>query len=381
MSGRDVVVLAETGSGKTMSYLLPLLMFLKNKPKTQPGGSPIALILAPTRELVEQVYSIIDKLISLEKNYHFQITSLPTKFPTALGVVGGISLQSQIIPLQRNGIDILIATPGRLIDLLEKQIITMEALQYLVIDEADKMITLNMEEQVRKILGYASICVRQSLLLSATMPNSLERLARSAVLNPITIKVGQLGAIPTNITQNVIFVNTYQKREKLLQILRKIERPPVIIFCNYYTTVDKLVLFLRNEQFHVAGIHSNKTQQYRFRVMKAFKEQQLDILISSDLISRGIDIIDCQHVILYDIPNTTIEDYIHRTGRTGRIGKVGTSTSFLTFDCKIAKELKELLKQTNQKIPKELEDTKVFGHDILKSEFGDIPSSLKYGLP
>jgi superfamily II DNA/RNA helicase len=147
----------------------------------------------------------------------------------------------------------------------------------------------------------------------------------------------------------------------------------VIVFCNNHFTVDKVVEMLRSEQFHVVGIHSIKSQGFRFRAIKAFKEGQVDILVASDLISRGIDIIDVNNVILYDIPDK-IEDYVHRSGRTGRMGRIGFCTSFLTYECKIAKELKKLLKSAKQQIPRELEDSKLFGGDIIRGELGDRPN-------
>jgi len=133
---------------------------------------------------------------------------------------------------------------------------------------------------------------------------------------------------------------------------------------------------LKDEQFHAAGIHSMKIQEYRFRVMGAFKDGHLDILVGTDLISRGIDVIDCKNVIIYDMPDS-IEDYVHRSGRTGRFGTEGLCTAFLTYECTIARELRKLLKDSEQPIPKELEDTKVFGGQVIKTEFGDVPQKVK----
>lgn len=219
---------------------------------------------------------------------------------------------------------------------------------------------------------------RQTLLFSATMPASVERLARTAVMNPIKVVVGEVGDLAHSVSQNVIFVHTYQKKYKLVDVLRTIPRPPVMVFCNLHQTVDKVVQHLKAEQFHAAGIHSLKTQNFRFRALRAFREGALDVLVCSDLLSRGIDVVEVEHVLLYDMPDT-IEDYVHRAGRTGRFGRVGACTAFLTYDCKIARQLKKLLIKSKQPIPPELEDLKSFGGDVVKTEFGDIPKNRYYG--
>jgi superfamily II DNA/RNA helicase len=268
------------------------------------------------------------------------------------------------------GVDVLVSTPGRLIDLINKGVLKVDRVSYMVFDEADRMLALEMEVQLRHIVTCCSVCVRQSVLFSATFPPAVERLVRSAVLDPIYIRVGSGNTPAETIEQNVVFVHSIQKRHKLLEILRETSKPPVLIFCNSHSTVDFVVKLLREEQFHAAGLHSDKTQPYRFRVMKAFKDGALDVLVATDVASRGIDVSDVTHVILFDMPDT-IEDYIHRIGRTGRAGKSGKATAFLTLDCKIADDLKKLLKQSRQNIPAELQNTKQFGGEIVKGELRD----------
>jgi len=243
---------------------------------------------------------------------------------------------------------------------------------YLVFDVADRMLFAEMEAQVRAIVSMADVCVRQTVLFSATMPPSVERLVRSAVLNPIYIRVGSVDTPAETIQQEIIFLSSREKKYKLLEVLRLTEKPPVLVFCNTTLTVDYIVKFLRDEQFHVAGIHGEKTQQFRFRAMKSFKEGQLDVLVASDLVSRGIDVNDVNHVILFDLPDT-IEDYIHRIGRTGRAGKLGRATGFLTLECRIASDLRKLLKAGKHPIPPELNNVKQFGMEIIRGEFKDIP--------
>jgi len=303
-------------------------------------------------------------------------------------------------------VDVIVATPGRLLDFVNRELMPLDRLHYLVFDEVDRMLTNYypaevreldkntppqqqqqqqqlgpMEDQLRNFLSKCNLCPRQTSMFSATIPPAVERLARSALLNEIIIQIGEpvlgngksadtVAMIPKNITQNVIFLNSYQKKKLLLETLRKTESPPVLIFSDSITTVDWVVGVLKQEQFHVAGLHSDKSQGYRFRVMKGFKEGQLDVLVATDVSSRGIDVVDVSHVILYDMPDH-IETYIHRIGRCGRAGQESTATSFLTYHCKCAKELRILLKKNKQMIPPQLEDLRMFGHKVVQTELGD----------
>ena len=447
MSGRDVIGLAETGSGKTLSYTLPLCMFLKSKELHQQGHSPTCLVLTPTRELMHQVLEHVTGLLSYvssdakavthdqggagySAHQHWarpahginagtwsygpsplgpmpqagavsgygpfthvlpsgpQPSFFPNSMPSpgiqayqqhaavmgsfkAVGVCGGVPISTQIQEL-RQGADVVIATPGRLLDLCERGIVSLDKVAFLVIDEADRLLGMGLEEQLRRIVGLATGAVRarQTMLWSATMPDSLERLARSAVLNPITIQVGPAGIIAPHVQQNVYFAYHYEKPKKLLQLLRSTPYPPVIVFASSIQNVDYVVELLKKEQFHVSGLHSQKTQDYRFRLVTAFRDGKVDVLVATDVASRGLDFPDVTHVINYDLPDT-IEDYVHRCGRTGRMGQAGLASSFLTLDCQIAEELKEMLQVMEQAVPKELENVKQFGKKIIRTEFGD----------
>lgn len=420
MSGRDIIGLAETGSGKTLSYTLPLCMFLETRQPCLPGEGPVALILTPTRELMRQVSDHVwgllkylsfnpkDATFPLQKqsnqmtidpsnlsstyfsyniysegmqSCHSQrcntsplffrgVTSLPIHYKST-GICGGVLITQQVADL-KSGVDVVVATPGRLLDLCERGLLNLDRVSYLVIDEVDKMLGMGMEEQLRKVVGLAtnSERARQTLLWTATMPESLERLARSAVLNPITIQVGPAGLISPLIEQNVIFLYHFEKPAKLLQVLRSTTFPPVIVFASSIQNVDYVTGLLKNEQFHASGIHSEKSQDYRFKLVSAFREGKVDILVATDVGSRGLDFPEVTHIVNYDLPDS-IEDYVHRCGRTGRMGHYGLATSFLTLDCKIAGELKEMLELMDQDIPKELENTKQFGKKIIRTEFGD----------
>jgi len=434
LSGRDIIGLAETGSGKTLAYTLPMCLFLKSRKPRTPGESPVALILTPTRELMHQVCTHVTGLFehlvyehfSEEMfysqfiprqahpiNYHSHTmvgnqckgyidpnpaityqgyqqqyaTTGPNQQYTitndndfkykAVPICGGVPIANQVQSI-KDGADIIVATPGRLLDLCERGALSLEKVMYLVMDEADKMLGMGMEEQLRKIVGLATgtTRARQTLLWSATMPDSLERLARSAVLNPIIIQVGPGGLTAPSIQQNVTFLHHYQKPQKLLETLRTTPYPPVIVFASSIQNVDYVTDLLKKEQFHTSGLHSEKPQEYRFKLANAFRNGKVDVLVATDLASRGLDFPEVTHVINYDMPST-IEDYVHRCGRTGRMGHPGMATSFLTLDCKIAEELKEMLEIMEQPIPKELEMPKQFGKQIIRTEFGDRPVNLQ----
>ena len=430
MNGRDIIGLAETGSGKTLAYSLPLCVFLKTREPCLPGQGPVALILTPTRELMRQVSDHVSGLLNCliirasemtfsqecannvgfvqsgstsqmnisnmanttyfpynvskgMQSYYPQGTrmipssySLSRAIPVitryqSVGICGGIPISQQVQQL-KGGVDVVIATPGRLLDLCERGLLSLDKVSYLVMDEADKMLSMGMEEQLRKVVGFATgtIRARQTLLWTATMPESLERLARSAVLNPITIQVGPAGLISPTIQQNVMFLYHYEKSARLLQVLRSTPFPPVIVFTSSIQNVDNVTDLLKREQFHASGLHSEKSQDYRFKLVGAFHEGKVDVLVATDVGSRGLDFPEVMHVINYDLPDS-IEDYVHRCGRTGRMGHFGVATSFLTLDCKIAEELKEMLEVMDQVVPKELENTKQFGKKIIRTEFGD----------
>lgn len=196
------------------------------------------------------------------------------------------------------------------------------------------------------------------------MPIGIERLCLSAVTNEIKIYISmgskKSGKMAVNVKQNIIYVNSnYDKYNTLLDVIRRTKYPPVLIFVNSIPAVENLVYKLRQEQFHVAGLHSELDQQIRFLIMEGFKQDSIDILVSTDLASRGIDFTNVKHVIIYEMPHT-IEDYIHRCGRTGRAGKKGIVTSFLSNNCKISDELRLYLKENNERIPPELLNTKLF---------------------
>ncbi|KAJ7377093.1 hypothetical protein OS493_030687 [Desmophyllum pertusum] len=361
MSGRDIIGLAETGSDQVnyssmtntvhMGTYLPYTSLSTGTPR-MPGDHVVA------NNLESSFYSS-PRATPISIKYH------------SVGICGGVPISSQVQEL-KSGVDVVIATPGRLLDLCERGLLSLDKVSYLVMDEADKMLGMGMEEQLRKVVGLATgtIRARQTLLWTATMPESLERLARSAVLNPITIQVGPVGLISPTIQQNVTFLYHYEKPAKLLQVLRSTPCPPVIVFASSIHNVDYVTELLKKEQFHASGLHSEKSQDYRFKLVSAFRDGKVDVLVATDVGSRGLDFPEVAHIINYELPDS-IEDYVHRCGRTGRMGHFGVATSFLTLDCKIAEKLKEMLEVMDQVVPKELENTKQFGKRIIRTEFGD----------
>lgn len=415
LRGRDVVALAATGSGKTLSYLLPLLVLAEQRhrlyqennyqqwqgPHVNPFGmsrlvaSPFALVLVPTRELMNQVlHELLSfSVLPASPNQHLQTTSMPP--PPALrpipavGVCGGVSVHQQVAWLQSLAHDLaaIVSTPGRLLHLLDMKaptVLDLRCVCYLVIDEVDRMLETELEHQLRQILRACSVdggSQRQTLLFSATMPHFLDRIARSAVVNAVTVRVGMgsqgTGAVASasavrrsdaavmeGIEQNVLFMRFAEKKSKLLEVLRGIPRPPVLVFCNSHESVEFVTRLLQSEQFHVASLHGEQTQAYRFQALEAFREGFVDVLVATDLMSRGLDFRDVDHIVIFDMPHT-IEDYVHRCGRTGRRREnddaggerrvAGKVTAFLTIECAIASELKKMLEEAKQPVPRELE--------------------------
>lgn len=307
-----------------------------------------------------------------EQHCHSALTRDSILNSVVVGICGGVQIKEDLKRLTPKT-KVLISTPGRLLDLCERGEIDLQEVCYFVIDECDRSLEMGMEEQLRKIVAMVTVNEKTSLqtsLWSATLPESLERLARSAVVDPLYICSGVKDTIPVNITQNVLFVHTYQKDKVLLDLLRKTPYPPVIVFTSSRDKADEVTGRLQGEQFHAAAMHSAKDQTYRNNVMDDFRGNRIDVLVATDLVSRGLDIPAVTHVIHYDTPDT-IEDYIHRSGRTGRFGRQGQTSTLLTLDCKIAQELKELLETSKIEIPPQLKDTKMFGKKVIHTEMGD----------
>ncbi|CAG8549840.1 10005_t:CDS:10 [Paraglomus occultum] len=365
LAGRDMIGIAFTGSGKTLAFSLPLVMRALEEEKKLPlvrGEGPIGMIVCPSRELARQTYDSICSMIE-----HLILDGYP-KLRTLL-CIGGISMADQWHTLA-DGIHIVVATPGRLMDMLEKKKFNLDLCKYLCLDEADRMIDMGFEDDVRNIMSYFT-SQRQTVLYSATMPKKIQNFAQSALVKPVIINVGRAGAANLDVIQEVEYVKQEAKVVYLLECLQKTP-PPVLIFAENKNDVDDIHEYLLLKGVEAVAIHGGKTsvfyhkqpgskskyssQEEREFAIRAFKEYKKDVLVASDVASKGLDFADIQHVINYDMPKE-IENYVHRIGRTGRSGRTGVATTFINMNCseQILLDLKHLLKEAKQRVPPVLE--------------------------
>ncbi|KDE07270.1 ATP-dependent RNA helicase [Microbotryum lychnidis-dioicae p1A1 Lamole] len=349
LSGRDLVAISATGSGKTISFALPAMIHINAQPLLNPGDGPIVLILAPTRELAVQIQEECTKFGSSSRIRN-------------TCVYGGVPKGGQIRDLQR-GSEIVIATPGRLIDMLESGKTNLRRVTYLVMDEADRMLDMGFEPQIKKILEQIRPD-RQTLMFSATWPKEVQKLAHEYLRDFIQVTIGSLElSANLNITQIVEVCSDFDKRGKLVKHLEKIssESAKVLIFIGTKRVADDLTKYLRQDGWPALAIHGDKQQQERDWVLNEFKTGRSPIMIATDVASRGLDVKDIGYVINYDMPNG-IEDYIHRIGRTGRAGAKGTAYSYITPDQgKLARDLMKILSDAKQVVPPELQQMSMYG--------------------
>ncbi|KAI1377358.1 DEAD-domain-containing protein [Hypoxylon crocopeplum] len=357
MGGRDLMACAQTGSGKTGGFLFPILSqaFLTGPsvvPVGAPGGGygrqrkayPTSLILAPTRELVSQIY---------DESRKFAYRS----WVRPCVVYGGADIGSQLRQIER-GCDLLVATPGRLVDLIERGRISLQNIKYLVLDEADRMLDMGFEPQIRRIVegeDMPGVQSRQTLMFSATFPRDIQMLARDFLKDYVFLSVGRVGSTSENITQKVEYVEDVDKRSVLLDILHTHGAGLTLIFVETKRMADSLSDFLINQNFPATSIHGDRTQRERERALEMFRNGRCPILVATAVAARGLDIPNVTHVVNYDLP-TDIDDYVHRIGRTGRAGNTGHSTAFFNRGNRgVVRDLIELLKEANQEVPAFLE--------------------------
>jgi ATP-dependent RNA helicase DDX3X len=351
---RDLMACAQTGSGKTGGFLFPILGSLfEQGPVANPesfGRSrkafPSALILAPTRELVSQIYEEARK-------FAYRSWVRPAV------VYGGADIGQQIRTIER-GCDLLAATPGRLVDLMERGKISLANIKFLVLDEADRMLDMGFEPQIRQIIQGSEmlgVMERQSLMFSATFPREIQMLAKDFLKEYVFLSVGRVGSTSENITQKVEYVDDHDKRSLLLDIINaEASGGLMLVFVETKRMADMLCDFLCAQRFPATSIHGDRTQREREAALHAFKSGRAPILVATAVAARGLDIPNVMHVILYDLP-TDISEYTHRIGRTGRAGNTGTSTAFFNRgNSTIGRDLVELLKEANQEVPQWLVD-------------------------
>jgi len=310
LAGRDVIGQAQTGTGKTAAFLLPFLNGWRDK--NEPG--PQALVLAPTRELVVQVAEEGQKLA-------------PSKHCRTVPVYGGQSFREQLVGLKR-GCDVAIGTPGRLLDHLSRRTMTLDRVRYVVLDEADRMLDIGFRPDIEKILRHCPK-ERQTLLLSATLPPPVLRLAQRYMREPLHINLSPEKPTVENIRQSYITVDPRCKFDLLLRVMAR-ERPrQCIIFCERKRWADELYHHLRKKHAEVAVMHGDLPQPERDRIMQRFREGSIVYLVATDVVGRGIDVTNISHIINYDLPHDP-ENYVHRIGRTGRMGADGVAIAFVT---------------------------------------------------
>ncbi len=332
LMGRDLVGLAQTGTGKTAGFTLPMIEILSGG--RAKARMPRSLILSPTRELAAQIAENFD----LYGKYH--------KLSKAL-LVGGSSMEQQVAALER-GVDVLIATPGRLIDLFERGKILMSDIKILVIDEADRMLDMGFIPDIEKICSKLP-AIRQTLLFSATMPNEIKRLTQKFLSNPKEVEVARQSSTAENVEQFIIQVHPREKDKVLDQLIQQEKVQNAFIFCNRKRDVDVLAKWLERSCGYAAKpMHGDMDQKFRTQTLQAFKEGNITLMVCSDVAARGIDIDDVSHVFNYNVPFHA-EDYVHRIGRTGRAGKTGHAWMLVTRE--EAEQVAAIEKLIGKKIP------------------------------
>jgi ATP-dependent RNA helicase DDX3X len=355
--GRDLMACAQTGSGKTAAFLVPILsQNFKDGRNSQPPPdrrmqqiTPITLILAPTRELAIQIFDE-------SKKFAYRSWIRPCV------AYGDTPIRDQLRDLER-GCGLLVATPGRLADMIERGYVSLRNIKYLVLDEADRMLDMGFEPQIRRIVEQEDMPKsRQTLMFSATFPRNMQILAQDFLKEYIFLSVGRVGATSDNITQTIAYVEEEDKRSSLLDVLHtdaeiasQSEDPAsnlTLVFVETKRSADMLCNYLIDQHFPATSIHGDRTQREREWAIQSFKNGKTPVLIATAVASRGLDIPNVTHVVNYDLPGD-VDDYVHRIGRTGRAGNLGKSTSFFNMhhDKNIAKELYELLKEGKQEIP------------------------------
>eukprot|EP00912_Choanoflagellata_sp_UC4_P001324 UC4_evm2s813 len=385
LMNRDVIGVAETGSGKTCAFVLPLLMWILQQPKIERESDidkgPYGIILAPTRELAQQ------------------IEEETAKFARPLGIrtvpiVGGVDKEQQGFQI-RLGVEIVIATPGRLLDCLESRYLVLQQCSYVVLDEADRMLDMGFEPEVQKILDWLPENIkqdseeaeklmflgdlekasrpRQTMMYTATMPAAVERLARSYLRRPASVYIGRVGQPGERVVQTIIMMDESKKRNHLLKILEQMPEAPIIIFVNNKKGADMLGKSLEALGHNSCVLHGGKSQEHRVAALSDIKRGTKDICVATDVAGRGIDIKDVKLVLNYDMAKN-IEDYTHRIGRTGRAGKSGKSVTFLTKeDSGVFYDLKQMLEKSPISVcPKELSSHPDAQHpsSVAKNKFG-----------
>jgi ATP-dependent RNA helicase RhlE len=314
LAGRDVIGVAQTGTGKTAAFVLPILERLSTAPANQ--RLMRVLVIAPTRELVAQI----------EENVRAYGRHLPLRYAT---IFGGVGEAPQIQALKR-GVDLVVATPGRLMDLMQQRHVDFTGLQVLVLDEADRMLDMGFLPAIKRIVA-ATPSTRQTLLFSATMSKEIEAVAKAVLTNPATVEIGARSAPAEAVTQYIVEVSMAGKVPALIHLLKDASLESVLVFSRTKHGADRIAKKLGAAGLTTATLHSNRTQGQRLQALRRFKSGEVRVLIATDIAARGIDVDGISHVINFDFPPQP-EDYVHRIGRTGRAQAIGDAISFVTYE-------------------------------------------------
>ncbi len=336
IEGKDIFGCAQTGTGKTAAFALPLLQLLTHKKQFSNISGIKALILAPTRELALQ---ISDSIMSYGKHLKISHTT----------VFGGVSQHIQTRALSK-GVDILIATPGRLLDLMQQGFIKLNSVEYFVLDEADRMLDMGFINDIRKVITKLPV-QKQTLFFSATVSPEIMKLANTLLRDPVKVSVNPVSSTAEMISQQVYFVDKEKKRSLLKFVLSDQNIAHVLVFTRTKRGADRVAKDLNGSGIKAEAIHGDKSQGARERALSGFKNRTIRVLVATDIASRGIDVDKLSHVINYELPEQA-ETYVHRIGRTGRAGSTGIAMSFCTKDeMSYLKDITKLIKKTIDVVP------------------------------
>lgn len=331
LEGKDLLGCAQTGTGKTAAFALPILnQLVQFHHRPQPKTARV-LVLAPTRELAIQIFESF-RTYGKHLRLHYAV------------IFGGVGQGAQVQSLSR-GVDVLVATPGRLLDLISQRHLNLSALEVFVLDEADRMLDMGFIHDIRRVIKLLP-SQRQNLFFSATMPREIQTLADSMLVNPVRVAVEPVSSTVELIAQQVMYVDKDKKKDLLKYILKNPNLSRVIVFCRTKHGADKVVKILDGHGISAAAIHGNKSQGARQRALEDFREGARRVLVATDIAARGIDIDNISHVINYEIPNIS-ESYVHRIGRTARAGAQGIAISFCDSEEKaFIKDIEKLIGKT-----------------------------------
>ena len=328
--GKDILGCAQTGTGKTAAFAIPTLQILYNSNKTVKKNKIQSLILTPTRELAIQIYESVQ---AYGKNLNLK--------PAV--IFGGVPQKPQE-EMIRKGVDILIATPGRLNDLVNQKIIDLSAIEIFILDEADRMLDMGFINDVKKVIKYIPK-ERQTLFFSATMPNEIKKLVSTLLVDPVVVEVTPVSSTADKIEQSLYYVDKPNKKKLLISLLKAEGIPSALVFTRTKSDANRLVKYLETAEIGAKAIHGNKSQNARQLALQSFKNREIKVLVATDIAARGIDIDELSHVINYHLPNIP-ETYVHRIGRTGRAGLNGIGISFCDVDeIPYVRDIEKLIKK------------------------------------